>query len=178
MHAQFESIHPFVDGNGRVGRLLITMFLLERQRLYAPLLYLSAFIEAHRRDYYELLQRVRTHGAWNEWILFFLAGIAEVARDAIKQASALLELRDKLRSDSKSDPYLLTLIDELFVNPYITRQRAAVAIGRTYPTATKQLQVLVDRNVLRETSGRKWGQVFVAQPILDVLAQASTFRRG
>jgi hypothetical protein len=73
---------------------------------------------------------------------------------------------------------LLTLIDELFVNPYKTRQRAAEAIGGTYPTATKQLQVLIDRNVLRETSGRKWGQVFVAQPILDVLAQASTFGRG
>src|SRR5205085_9158350 len=92
MHQQFETIHPFLDGNGRVGRLLIPLFLIERKRLSQPLLYLSAFIEQHRTDYYDLLQRVRTHGDWESWIRFFLTGVTETARQAVRQADALLDL--------------------------------------------------------------------------------------
>ena len=97
MHEQFEAIHPFLDGNGRVGRLLIPLFLIERSRLSQPLLYLSAFIEEHRSDYYELLQRVRTHGDWMSWIRFFLQGVIVTAKQAVQQADALLDLRKTTR---------------------------------------------------------------------------------
>jgi Fic family protein len=84
----------FLDGNGRVGRLLITLFLMERGRLSQPLLYLSSYIEAHRQDYYDLLQRVRTHGDWNAWIMFFLTGVKETAQQALRQTSILVDLRE------------------------------------------------------------------------------------
>ena len=97
MHEQFEAIHPFLDGNGRVGRLLITLFLIERGRLSQPLLYLSAYIDAHRQEYYESLQRVRTDGDWLGWLRFFLKGVLETAREGVRQAGRLMELREKLR---------------------------------------------------------------------------------
>jgi Fic family protein len=93
LHEQFEAIHPFQDGNGRVGRLLITLFLMDRQRLAQPLLYLSAFIEAHRRDYYDALQAVRTDGDWAGWMRFFLAGVTETSHQAVRQAQHLDALR-------------------------------------------------------------------------------------
>src|SRR5436309_11963912 len=94
MHEQFEAIHPFLDGNGRVGRLLITLFLIERGRLSQPLLYLSAYIERHRSEYYDRLQAVRTDGDWKGWLHFFLAGIEEIAREAVRLAGKLMDLRE------------------------------------------------------------------------------------
>jgi Fic family protein len=98
MHEQFEAIHPFLDGNGRLGRLLITLFLIERGRLPQPLLYISSYIEAHRQDYYDLLQRVRTHGDWMSWLRFFIAGVTEIALEAVGQAGRLMDLREKFRA--------------------------------------------------------------------------------
>ena len=95
MHEQFEAIHPFLDGNGRVGRLLITLFLIERGRLSQPLLYLSAYIEQHRREYYDGLQAVRTDGAWKDWLRFFLAGVEQIAQEAVAQAGKLMNLRER-----------------------------------------------------------------------------------
>lgn len=96
MHEHFEALHPYLDGNGRVGRLLITLFLVARGRLSQPLLYLSDFIERHRADYYTLLQRVRTHGEWNAWIIYFLTGVSETSRDAISRIRRLTDLREQL----------------------------------------------------------------------------------
>ena len=104
MHEQFEAIHPFLDGNGRVGRLLITLFLIERRRLSQPLLYLSAFIEAHRQDYYDLLQRVGTEGDWNNWLRFFLTGVDEVSREATKRAGQLMKLREEFNLRLRRSP--------------------------------------------------------------------------
>ena len=98
VHAQFESIHPFVGGNGRLGRTLIVLFLVARGRLSQPLLYLSAYLEAHRRQYYALLQRVRTHGEWLPWLLFFADGVRETAERAHMQARTLLRQRTRYRS--------------------------------------------------------------------------------
>jgi len=93
LHEQFEAIHPFLDGNGRVGRLLITLFFIERGRLTQPLLYLSAYFESHRQEYYTYLQKVKTDGDWNNWILFFLNGVAETAQQAARQANPITALR-------------------------------------------------------------------------------------
>ena len=135
MHEQFEAIHPFLDGNGRLGRLLITLFLIERGRLLQPLLYPSAYIEAHRQDYYDLLQRVRTHGDWMGWLRFFIAGVTEIALEAVEQAGRLMDLREKFRARLRDKPKALTLLDELFLNPYMSVARAERVLKVSNPTA-------------------------------------------
>ena len=169
MHVQFESIHPFLDGNGRVGRLLITFFLMARGRLSQPLLYLSAFIEAHKGDYYDLLQRVRTHGDWVPWIRFFLQGVTEIATEAGQRANELHRLRDQYRAQLRDKANALGLIDELFDNPYMTIGRAAKVLSKTHPTAKAAIDVLEERGILTETTGRQWGRFYVCQPVLDAL---------
>jgi Fic family protein len=135
MHEHFEAIHPFIDGNGRVGRLLIPLFLMERRRLSRPLLYLSAFIEQHRTDYYELLNAVRTRGAWLEWVRYFLTGISDSARAAVRQADAVLALRTRLLAKLEGKHRARALLEELFINPYITIPRAAVLLKISDTTA-------------------------------------------
>jgi Fic family protein len=174
MHVQFETIHPFLDGNGRVGRLLVTLFLLERKRLSQPLLYLSAFIDAHKSDYYDLLQRVRTHGDWVPWIRFFLQGVTETANAAGDQARALQGLREKYRAQLRDKPNALGLIDDLFINPYMTIGRAAKILGKTHPTARATITTLEGTKILREITGRQWGRFYVCQPVLDALDKAFT----
>ena len=169
MHVQFESIHPFLDGNGRVGRLLVTFFLMERKRLSQPLLYLSAFIDAHKSDYYELLQRVRTHGDWNSWIRFFLQGVTEISTAAGTQAKELHNLREQYRGQLRDKPNATGLLDELFINPYMTIARAARLLNKTHPTAKTAVTVLEQAGILKETSGRQWGRVYVCAPVLDAL---------
>jgi Fic family protein len=169
MHAQFETIHPFLDGNGRVGRLLVTFFLLERKRLSEPLLYLSAFIDAHKNDYYDLLQRVRTHGDWVSWIRFFLQGVAEIATEAGEQAKELHRLREQYRVQMRDKANALGLLDDLFINPYMTIGRAGKVLGKTHPTAKAAIAVLEEQKILREITGRQWGRYYVCQPVLDAL---------
>ncbi len=171
MHEQFEAIHPFLDGNGRVGRLLITLFLMERGRLSQPLLYLSAYIEDHRQDYYDLLQRTRTHCEWIPWLRFFLSGVADMAQDAMRRARELMELREKFRKRLADKSRALVLLDELFLNPYITVARAEQALKVSNPTARQAVLLLQKHRMLKEVSGRKWGQLFLAKPILDVIEE-------
>lgn len=169
MHVQFETIHPFLDGNGRVGRLLITFFLLERKRLSQPLLYLSAYIDSHKSDYYDLLQRVRTRGEWNPWFRFFLQGVAEVATAAGQQAKELHRLREEYRALLRDKPNALIVLDELFFNPYMTIARAGKVLKKTHPPARAAISVLEENNILVEVTGRQWGKVYVSQPILEAL---------
>ena len=169
MHEQFEAIHPFLDGNGRVGRLLITLFLIERGRLTQPLLYLSEYIERHRQNYYELLQRVRTHGDWQAWLLFFLAGVEETATKAVALAGRLMDLREESRARLKTSPRALELIDELFTNPYITVTRAAAVLKVSNPTARQAVAALERVGMLEEVSGRAWGKLYLARPIMRVI---------
>jgi Fic family protein len=169
MHVQFETIHPFLDGNGRVGRLLITFFLMQRGRLSEPLLYLSAFIDAHKGDYYDLLQRVRTHGDWVPWIRFFLQGVTEIATEAGQQSKELHRLREQYRGQLRDKPNALGLIDELFVNPYMTIGRGAKVLKKTHPTAKAAISVLEEKKILKEVSGRQWGRFYVCAPVLDAL---------
>lgn len=169
MHVQFETIHPFLDGNGRVGRLLITFFLLERQRLSQPLLYLSAYIAAHKSDYYDLLQKVRTHGEWMPWLLFFLQGVTKIAVEAGIQAKELNALREKYRAQLRDKPNALGLLDNLFTNPYMTVSRATALLQKTHPTAKAAIMVLEEKKILKEITGRQWGRVYVCRPVLDAL---------
>lgn len=164
MHEQFEAIHPFLDGNGRVGRLMITLFLIERGRLSQPLLYLSDFVERHRSDYYDLLQRVRTHGEWIPWLRYFLSGVEETARDAATRARRLLELREAMMRQAER-----ALVDQLFVNPYITIAKAADVLNVSQPTATKVVKKLEAEEVLRETTRRNWGKVYLAHGVLSAI---------
>ena len=167
MHEQFEAIHPFLDGNGRLGRLLITLFLIERGRLLQPLLYLSAYIEAHRQDYYDLLQRVRTHGDWTGWLRFFIAGVTEIALEAVGQAGRLMDLREKFRARLQDKPKALALLDELFLNPYMSVARAERVLKVSNPTARQAVMLLQRKGMLEEITGRTWGRLYLAKPIME-----------
>jgi Fic family protein len=169
VHEQFEAIHPFLDGNGRVGRLLIPLFLIGRGRLSQPLLYLSAYVEAHRQDYYDCLQRVRTDGEWNSWLRFFLTGVAETARGGVRQAGKLMELRERFRSQLRERPKALILLDALFVNPFVSVARAARILKVSNPTARQAVQVLQECGMLEEITGREWNRLYLARPILNAI---------
>lgn len=169
MHEHFEAIHPFLDGNGRVGRLLITLFLMERGRLTQPMLYLSAYIERHRRDYYDLFLGVRTRCEWDAWFHYFLRGVEETAQDAVTRARRLVALREKFRSRLAGKARALALLDHLYINPYITVARAERLLGVSNPTARQAVGLLQKHGVLKEISGRAWGKVYCAKPILDAV---------
>ncbi len=171
LHEQFEAIHPFLDGNGRVGRLLITLFLIERGRLDQPLLYLSDFIEKNRQGYYNALQRVRTEGDWTGWLHYFLEGVAVTSRQGVEQARQLMELREDYRRRLAEKPKALALIDPLFANPYLTAARVEEMLKVTAPTARQAIGHLVAEGILIETTGRSWGKLYVARPILEALQQ-------
>jgi Fic family protein len=169
VHEQFEAIHPFLDGNGRIGRLLITLFLIERGRLSQPLLYISAYLEPHRADYYEALQRVRTQGDWAGWLRLFLAAVERSAEGACRQAWRLLDLRLQYRDLVRGKPKALMLLDELFKSPYVTVPRAAQVLGVTAPTARSAVNALMEAGLLKQLAGGGWRRVYVARPILEIL---------
>jgi Fic family protein len=176
MHYQFEAIHPFRDGNGRVGRLLIPLNLIRSGRLEQPLLYLSAYLERHRDRYMDLLFEVSARGAWMEWVTFFLRGVHESAVESLQQAEAMLTLRERYRASlrgARSFGHLERLIDELFLAPSITIPRAAQKLEVTTATASAHIKRLIDVGVLREWTGRKRGQVFVAPEILAFMGARS-----
>jgi Fic family protein len=173
MHEQFEAIHPFLDGNGRVGRLLITLFLMERGRLSQPLLYLSAYIEKHRQDYYTLLQRVRTHGDWASWLRYFIHGVELIATDAVKRTTRLLDLRKQYQERVRARELYGTapLIDELFVNPYVTVARAERVMKVSNPTARAAVKNLQGMKILKEITGRGWGRIYAADAVRKVIEE-------
>ncbi len=169
MHEHFEAIHPFLDGNGRVGRLLITLFLVERGRLSQPLLYLSAFIEAHRNEYYDALLRVRTDGDWRGWLLFFLAGVTETAERAAQQAITLMSIRERYHELFRRAPRAVALVDELFRSPYVTTAGVAQALGVSTPTAKRAMDKLLAEGVLADLGERAWRRVYVAPEIMRAI---------
>jgi Fic family protein len=172
MHEHFEAIHPFLDGNGRVGRLLITLFLIERGRLPQPTLYLSAYIEQHRRDYYDLLLGVRTHCEWNAWFRYFLQGVEETAQDAVARARRLVALREKFRTRLAGKARALALLDRLYINPYVTVAGAERLLGISNPTARQAVGLLERHGILKEITGRAWGKLYCAKPILDAVEKS------
>lgn len=173
-HYQFEAIHPFRDGNGRVGRLLIPLMLCARERLTEPLLYMSAYFERHRDTYLDLLLRVSTHGGWHEWIAFFLQGVNECAREGLRLADGLLALRERYHAQvrqARSSGMLAMLIDRLFKVPSITIGGARTLLGVTPATASSNLRKLEALGIVAEVTGRTRDQVFVAREILDFVGR-------
>lgn len=170
IHYQFEAIHPFIDGNGRVGRLFITLFLAERGVLPQPLLYLSAFFEKHRDAYYENLLRVSTHGAWDEWIAFFLRGVRSQALEGVARMRGLLALKDRYHitasGHGRASGTSYRLLDCLFDTPVITARMVKDRLRLTYPSAQAAIQRLVDARILEEVTGQQRGRVYVAREIL------------
>ncbi len=134
-----------------------------------PLLYWSAFCERHRGEYYDCLQRVRTHGDWTSWLHFFLVGITEAAREAVQRAGDLMALRERWRGTLRGKPRALALVDELFMNPYVTVARAAKALGVSNPTARQVVAQLEKQGILQEITGRAWGRLYLARPILNMI---------
>ena len=176
IHYQFEAIHPFEDGNGRIGRLLIPLLLCDGGYLKEPLLYLSSYFERHRETYADLLLRVSQEGTWMDWVAFFLRGIAEEARDAILRAKALSDLREVYRErvqTARSSALLLKLIDRLFESPAITVSSAESFLRVTYPSAQKNIYKLVAAGILKEDKARKRNRVFWAQEILETIQKAA-----
>lgn len=172
-HHQFETIHPFLDGNGRVGRLLITLFLVEREILSSPLLYLSAFFEATRPEYYRRLQAVRNEGDWDGWLLYFLRGAALQAEDAVQRAERINELLADWRSlaaesTSRAVPGLVDLLAE---NPYWTVKRAAERLHVAYTTAQRAIERLIEAGVMQQVGEAKRDRLFCATAILAILEE-------
>lgn len=177
-HYQFEAIHPFLDGNGRVGRLLITLTLVERGILPTPLLYLSAFFEATRSDYYQGLLDISERGAWGTWIQYFLNGVARQAEDALSRAERINQLLDRWRmthsGGGTSVP--LRLLDLLAANPYVTVKRAAEQMGVAFTTAQRSVERLQKAGVLTQVSPGKRDRVYCARPILNILEEPARIR--
>jgi Fic family protein len=176
-HVQFETIHPFLDGNGRLGRLLITLYLCEQDILEEPLLYLSLYLKTHRQTYYALLQDVREHGRWEVWLDFYLTGVRDVARQAHEAARAIsvifAEDAQKLADIGRGAPTARALHAILQTRPLLTIGTAAELAGVTFPTATSALTRLLDVGIVEEVTGKARGRVFAYRRYLDLLSEGT-----
>lgn len=177
VHVQFETIHPFLDGNGRLGRLLITLLLCANGILREPILYLSLFFKTHRSHYYDLLQRVRLKGDWEAWLAFFLEGVAETSAQAASAAREILNLfdMDRRRIESLGRPAASALrVHELFqTRPIISVPTAASRLGLSAPTVRKSMANLMGLGIVREITGRQRGRLFVYDAYLVILARGT-----
>ncbi len=167
-HAQFETIHPFLDGNGRVGRLLITLMLCEDKALSRPLLYLSVYLKAHRAEYYDRLTAIRTQGHWEQWLKFFLRGISTTARAATQTAHDIVAMREAHRSEVAKNAKTLKLLDHLIREPLISAKRVVGLLGCSTPTALKLVADLQARGWLREITGFERNRMYRYQPYMDL----------
>ena len=171
-HYQFEVIHPFLDGNGRIGRILIPLMLVVRGALTQPLLYLSAYFEQHRAEYYDYLLMTSQHGDLVPWLRFFLHGVRLQARDAEERTVRLVELQAELRAallDEGQPNSVVRLAEHLFAVPIVTAARVEKLLGVTRPTAHKAIDALVERGELVEVTGRQRGRIYEAPRIFEAV---------
>jgi Fic family protein len=177
VHVQFETIHPFLDGNGRLGRLLITFLLCERDILREPFLYLSLFFKQHRSTYYDLLQTVREDGAWEPWLDFFLQGVNETARQGTMTAQRLLRLfgndRQRVEQIGRPAATALRLHDLLQRKALTTIPHASRTLGLSQPTVTSGLEHLRTLGIVNEATGRQRGRVFVYTEFMRLLSEGT-----
>jgi cell filamentation protein, protein adenylyltransferase len=176
MHYQFEAIHPFLDGNGRVGRLLIVLFLCTLGRLPAPVLYLSPFFESHRQEYYELLRGVTERSAWNEWLSFFLRAVIVQCKDAFVRSSRMTTLHEEYRQRllvEKAPPSAHNLLELLFISPATTAKLSSLQLRVTVMSAARAIQLLCDLDILEEVTGRRRDRVYLAQGLVQAIESES-----
>lgn len=173
MHYQFEAIHPFLDGNGRIGRLLITLLFCERGTLPGPFLYLSAFFEASRRDYYDRLKAVTTDGDWDGWLHYFLNGVLRQSEDALSRAERINVLLESWKSavSGHSPKAAYHLVETLAANPYVTPRGAQAILEVSFNTANKSIQALEHLGILKQVGNSKRDRVYRAQELLDILEE-------
>lgn len=180
-HVQFETIHPFLDGNGRLGRLLIALLLYSEGALSEPILYLSLFFKQNRDAYYDLLQRVRTEGDWESWIRFFLTGVLETAEQSVRTARAILQLfeddRQRIRALNRQAAAALQVHQYLQNRPLTSIQSAGAALGLTLPTVTTALTNLVKLGIVQEMTGRRRNRLFRYSAYLKILEEGTEPRR-
>ena len=177
VHVQFESIHPFLDGNGRLGRLLITLLLCAKGALTEPLLYPSLYLKSNRNQYYDLLQRVRTGGNWEDWLAFFLEGVAVSAQEAADTAERTLKLfaedKDKIQKLGRAAPSALRLHEFMQTSPYVRIRTAAKALELTVPTVTKALSHLMRVGIVKEVSGKHRDRLFAYSRYVTMVSQGT-----
>jgi len=173
VHAQFETIHPFLDGNGRVGRLLITFMLTEKQMLHEPVLYLSLFFKKHRRLYYDRLNGTRNDDGWNQWLDFFLQGVRDTANQAVQTAIEIDKLfrgdKEKIEQFGRGAPSALLIYQLAQSNPILSIKHAARESKLSFPTASAAIQRLTDAGILEESSGKRRDRLFLYAKYLDAL---------
>jgi Fic family protein len=170
LHYQLETTHPFLDGNGRVGRLLIVLMLIATDILVHPSFYLSSYIRRNKDKYTDLLLKVSEENEWENWILFFLEGMREQADEAFSRAKLLLELREKYRYQYRdAKPSVQELVDALFEEPLFTVSRASELIERSYPATNSAISILEEDEIIRETTGNSRYREFQSDSVLDVL---------
>lgn len=176
-HVQFETIHPFLDGNGRLGRLLITFLFCAEGALREPLLYLSLYFKQHRQQYYELLQSVRLSGDWEEWVRFFLTGVEETANQAAETAKALMKLaaadEQRIQAIGKAAGSALRVHRVLQSQPVLSIAVASEQTKLTVPTVTSALERLVKLGMARETTGGKYGRIYAYAQYLKILSEGT-----
>ncbi|PRD43182.1 cell filamentation protein Fic [Phyllobacterium phragmitis] len=177
LHVQFETIHPFLDGNGRIGRLLVTLYLCVNGVLRKPLLYLSLYLKTHRADYYRLLQEVRENGNWEAWLDFFLAGVAETANQAFEAATRIVDLfkedRERITTESDRGGSALRIHDLFQQNPFLSSNQLVRQTGLSAPTVNAALADLEKMGILEEITGRKRGRVFSYRRYLAILSEGT-----
>lgn len=177
IHAQFETIHPFLDGNGRVGRLLITFYLVWKEILSKPLLYLSFYLKNNRNEYYDLLMKVRTEGAWEEWLKFFLKGVSETSEEAVNTARDIIKLKDdmikKLYENSISSIHAIRLIDMLFENPLVSNKDIADKLEITSVTTNNLVNKFEEIGILNEITGKKRYKKYLFTEYVDIISRGT-----
>lgn len=175
-HAQFETIHPFLDGNGRVGRLLNIFLLVHRGMLRKPLLYLSYYFKVHRAEYYDRLMAVRLAGDWEGWLRFFLRGVVQTAEEATLTAERLFELRESHRTliiDKNLGQNGLLLLSSLFQRPLVNIKSVSAVLGSTFPTASRLVSSFEELGLLREITGQKRSRMFRYEPYLSLFDEVA-----
>ncbi|WP_199135536.1 Fic family protein [Delftia sp. ASV31] len=177
LHVQFETLHPFLDGNGRIGRLLVTLYLCINGVLNKPLLYLSLFLKTHRAEYYRLLQEVRENGNWEAWLDFFLTGVAQTANQAFEAATHIVDLfrqdRERIATEGERANSTLRIHDLFQLNPFLTSNQLVRQTGLSSPTVNTALADLQRLGIIEEVTGRKRGRVFSYRRYLSVLNEGT-----
>lgn len=177
IHYQFETIHPYADGNGRLGRLIVTLMLVDKEIIDRPLLYLSLFFKEHKQKYYELLMNVRFKGEWEEWIKFFLRGVRHTSAEAVKTAKDIFSLmnldKNIINKHATKSKNIIGAYEQICRKPVFSIPDLAKAMGVTYPTAQLQVDVLTKLGILTELGEKERDRVFIYEKYLEILRRGT-----